>query len=379
VYKQLNCIYLIKPRWFSTDIVYKVLLLGDDMYFCRVGGQFYNIEEKQRDYNENMLQDIFMKDKKNFKKSRLTLNNVTINSRKSLWTGNLPNNGTVIFAQNNKNEKYIIPPEQSAKKAANFFKMIPGILVDFTEKKQTSKHEKLGAFNPRVYIKSSEYKRVSKITKYLNTFGWILGLWLMIYPEPYILAVILNIVLPIVGIYFYIRFNKFVEFDEKKQSNNPNVSTIIFMPSLALALRAIMDFNLFYKFQLWLYIIVITLIILVVILLNTEEYKTKKWLPIPIAIFIFSYVFGIIVLSNCLLDQSIPTRYTSYVREKHISRGKSTSYYLTVDPWGPVLTTEDVEVSQHLYENVEKQENLYLYLKKGFLGIEWFIPTEPES
>ena len=368
-------IYLIKPRFFLPDIVCKVLFMEGELYFCKVGGQFYNISENESDYRENMTQEVFERDKSNFKISMQSIENVKLNGRKSLWTGNIQNEGTVVITHDGDSEKFIIHRKQNSEEAAAFFKSVNGLKVDSVNTGRAAKKKSEGHISGAVR-RSAEYKGIYKTTKYLNTLGWVCGFWLMFYPKPYLPAVLLNILLPIAGIFVYIKYNKYVELDDDRWEENPNVGAIVLIPSLALVARALLDFNLFYETRFWICTAGITLIMLVIILMKTSEYKRNRWVPFALALFMFPYVLGTTVLTNCLFDSSDAERYSSYITDKYISTGKTKTYNITIEPWGPVTETEDIIVGKSFYENAQKGQRINLQLKGGAWGFKWFEPDE---
>jgi hypothetical protein len=346
-----------------------------ELYFCKVGGQFYSISENESDYCENMAQEVFERDKSNFKISIQSIENVKINGRKSLWTGKIHNEGTVVITHDGDCEKFIIHRKQNSEEAANFFKSVNGIKVDSVHTGRAAK-KKSDDYISGAVRRSAEYKDIHKATKYLNALGWVIGFWLMFYPNPYLPAVILNILLPIAGIFVYIKFNRYVELDDDRGEENPNVGAIVFIPSLALLARALLDFNLFYETLFWVCTAGITLIMLVIILMKTSEYKRNRWVPLALAFVIFPYVLGTMVLTNCLFDRSDSERYSSYITDKYISTGKTKTYNITIEPWGPVTETEDIIVGKSFYENAKKGQRIYLNLKGGAWGFKWFVPDE---
>jgi len=369
-------IYLIKPRFFLPDIVYKVLYAKGEICFCKVGGQFYNISEDEDDYCESMSEEVFARDKNNFRLGTQGIENVKINGRKSLWTGNIENEGTVVITHDGVNEKFIIHRMQDAGEAADFFRSISGLTVEALNIGRTDRQSKTGEYITGAVRRSPEYKGMLKATKYLNNLGLIFGLWLLVYPKPYMLAAALNALIPIAAIYVYIKFNKYVELDDDKGDGIPNVGKALLFPSLGLALRAMMDFHLIFETKLWASTAVIALLLLVFILRKTSEFKVKRWVPLLLAFFVFTYVFGTVVLTNCLFDRSDSDKYSTYVTDKYISTGKSTSYNLSVKPWGPVEDPEDIDVGSEFYEKVDKGQKIYLYLRKGTWGFGWYTVDE---
>jgi len=56
-----------------------------------------------------------------------------------------------------------------------------------------------------------------------------------------------------------------------------------------------------------------------------------------------------------------------------ISKGKSTSYYITTTPWGRYTQPEEVRVSRSLYQGLQLGDSVNIYLQPGKLGIPWYF------
>lgn len=372
--KKMNEVFLIHPRWNGPDIVYKVFLKGDDIYFCKVGGQFYYIKEIESKYNPDTEEDVLLGDKHNFKSGIDQIRAAVIDIKRSRRTGQTPNNGTLTLFIGGRKEKYIIHPYQTAKTVYRFFKDIPGISTELLNKNETINENAPKKYKSSEYKKTEEYKRVGEVTFKLNILGFISGLWIFIYAKPYVLAALINIAIPIIGVFIYTRF-KYVEFESKKGSDRPDILYMMLMPSLGLFLASLTRVNLIYTKQLWIDIAIISLTIFVIILLKSEEYKKKKWLIPCIAVIIFVYVHGAFIVSNCAFDNTRPVKYATYITGKYKSAGKTTTYYLTLEPWGPFDEYNDIDVSKALYDKYVTGQQFDVFLMGGRWGFKWVKPA----
>lgn len=373
--KKINEMFLIRPLWNGPDIVYKVFLKGDYIYFCKVGGQFYYIEEIESNYNPEAGEDILLEDKHNFKIGINQLSAAIVDVKSSRRTGQAPNNGTLILVIDGRKGKYIIHPYQSAKTVYRFFKDIPGIPTELLNKNQAINENSPKMYKTSTYKKTEEYKRVGKVTAILNILGVISGLWMIIYPKIYVLAALINIAIPIIGVFIYTRF-KYVEFEPKKDSDRPDIFFMILMPSFALWLASLRRINLIYTKQLWIDIAIISVTILVIILLKSEEYKKNKWLIPCIAVIIFIYVHGAFIVTNCAFDNTRPQKYTTYIAGKYKTTGKTTTYYLNLEPWGPFDQEKDIDVSKALYDKYVTGQKFDVFLMGGRWGFKWVKPAD---
>jgi len=91
------------------------------------------------------------------------------------------------------------------------------------------------------------------------------------------------------------------------------------------------------------------------------------------------YSYGTVLNLDTRLDNSRPVHFETEVLFKRLSRGKSTSYYLQLAPWGPVHSTKEVSVGRDLYYRTDINSKVTITLKKGWLDIPWYTISEVTS
>lgn len=84
----------------------------------------------------------------------------------------------------------------------------------------------------------------------------------------------------------------------------------------------------------------------------------------------FAVGFG--MLADTIADTAPATTYSADVIGKHISRGRSTTYYLELAPWGPQATPNNVSVSSKDYGNFGIGDQVCLSLHPGSLHAPWY-------
>ena len=102
-----------------------------------------------------------------------------------------------------------------------------------------------------------------------------------------------------------------------------------------------------------------------------------------VLVFASFYGYGLIVVANSLADSSTTTTYSVEVIDKHATHGRSTSYYLVLEPWGPVEGRNEISVSSTIYEQVSRGDQICLGLHQGRLHAPWYhladCPAEPDT
>lgn len=193
------------------------------------------------------------------------------------------------------------------------------------------------------YKKENYLKRekARKTVKVLNILVIISALWAFLLPRPYELAIAVNAAFPIVALLLVLRNKGAIYFDKYKSGIRPSVGLIIIVPSIAMLLRALFDYEVIYSNLFWIYLAALSLFFIgisVLLALKTKEYSRNKAVFIILAIHLIVYSYGLILHANCTVDYSKPQRYESTVLEKRVLYGKGrTTYYLTVASWGQFI------------------------------------------
>lgn len=219
-----------------------------------------------------------------------------------------------------------------------------------------------------------------KVSKVLNWTGGLIAAWGFFYPKPYEYAIIAAVVFPVICLAAF-RYSKgLIKFDERKGSAYPNIFWAIFAPSMALALRAILDYNVFDHSNVWTPAIIITAVFMAVIITGNKELNFKSAkdgvTTAIFSVFMFAYSYGAVVTLNCIYDKSAPETFNATIVSKRISSGKTTMYYLQLTPWGQQKEGDEVSVSKSFYNSVDDNDKVNIYLKKGNFDIPWFQVTK---
>jgi hypothetical protein len=85
------------------------------------------------------------------------------------------------------------------------------------------------------------------------------------------------------------------------------------------------------------------------------------------------YGAGFAMLADTISDKVPATTYSADVIGKHISRGRSTTYYLELSPWGPKASPNRLSVSSRDYGNLGVGDQVCLSLHPGSLHAPWYL------
>jgi hypothetical protein len=100
--------------------------------------------------------------------------------------------------------------------------------------------------------------------------------------------------------------------------------------------------------------------------------------PSPTRTFFALLLFGIlysytaVAVADAVGDESIPTRFVVSVVGKHYTTGRSRSFYLELEPWGPMSQPSSLGVSKTIYDKSSPGDQVCLELRPGRLNAAWY-------
>lgn len=84
------------------------------------------------------------------------------------------------------------------------------------------------------------------------------------------------------------------------------------------------------------------------------------------------YGYGVVTVVDAVGDESTATRYAVHVIGKHYTTGRSRSFYLELEPWGPMQRQNSIGVSQTIYDKSGPGDQVCLELRQGRLNAAWY-------
>ncbi len=118
---------------------------------------------------------------------------------------------------------------------------------------------------------------IKKISTILNWIGGLSAIWLFAYPKFYEISVLVNILIPIVGILFALKHQGKVGIDYRKWNNTPipKIDSAILFPSFALILRALIDIKIIGFTNIFIYALIISIPLISILFYGTKEYLVQ--------------------------------------------------------------------------------------------------------
>jgi hypothetical protein len=222
--------------------------------------------------------------------------------------------------------------------------------------------------------------KAKNLTSYLNNIGIAVSLWVMIYPHPYQVALTIALLYPLVTLYVFYRYRKTISLeddDNKTITKQPSLITALTLPSFGLVLRAFIDYDLLVftdSLLTWgIIVLVLTMVMVWIVSISSHKIGLFSKDSFAVILFVLSYSYGSFIMVNCLYDNSKADVYHTRVLYKHVSSGRHTTYYLTLDTWGQRTSPEDVSVPSSIYRATQAGETIDVYVKKGTLYSPWYF------
>ncbi|NLR68557.1 hypothetical protein HGH92_29915 [Chitinophaga varians] len=226
-------------------------------------------------------------------------------------------------------------------------------------------------------VASYELKMARKIAWVLNLIGFVVMLlcFFFVRSMPW-LPLILVVLLPVTLITFVYYKGQPVMISRKKEPFSLVLVTIIFC-AIGLFVFAGPIFNITLK-ELWLGAFAVTGVFTVGIIYAIRHWKTasaqKTWGVISFIIFCTPAFFESLVYLNVFFDHSKPQFFETKVFDKRASRRRSTSYFLVVEPWGPVKSPVLIPVGKRKYVAANVDDIVRIELHEGAFEIPWYTP-----
>ncbi|MGO9938091.1 MAG: hypothetical protein ACLPH3_10515 [Terracidiphilus sp.] len=106
--------------------------------------------------------------------------------------------------------------------------------------------------------------------------------------------------------------------------------------------------------------------------LASQKGPSRQGRFVALLFFAGIYGFGFGMLADTIADNAPATTYSADVLGKHISHGRSTTYYLELSPWGPKTSANRLSVPSKIYGSFAVGDQVCLSLHPGSLHAPWY-------
>ncbi|MDF2544766.1 MAG: hypothetical protein K0S47_4484 [Herbinix sp.] len=221
-----------------------------------------------------------------------------------------------------------------------------------------------------------------KITLFILIIGSILvGAIFLFLGFPYKLLSILCIIIPAITYGIYIKYNGVLTLEDKHdyslfQNTNIDITLPLFIPSMAMALRSVLDFNIlsFDYFFLWSFVLAI--MIIAILFLFTSEYKRKTGVIGLFLLFVLFYAPSTVIQINYLFNTKVPHETVSTIYDMSLSEGSRSpdEYIVTVQLSDGRRV--DLNISKEYYYRIRLGDTVVILETVGFLKLPYATVKE---
>lgn len=213
-----------------------------------------------------------------------------------------------------------------------------------------------------------------KLANALNVTTYAVAAWGYIYPRPYALAVLALAVLPWIAILLVAKSSGLIRVDSRRGDPRPTLAIPVIIPGLVLLARAVTDVGVLDVERALIVAAMAAALLSWAAMTSDAAARARLWSAQLLLLLLLgcAYGYGAVVLGNSLLDSSPGENFRVGVLARHVSRGRNTSYHLTLDRWGPRTEPAEVRVTRDLYLQSPPGSTVCVHRGPGVLGISWY-------
>lgn len=233
----------------------------------------------------------------------------------------------------------------------------------------------------RKEINEEKLKLAKRIAKTIERLSMAATCWVIFYPKPYELSIVITLAIPIIAILAIRLSNGFIRLTESEGNVYPIIFYAFLFPAIGLFIRINIEYDILEYTNIFGPMILITLTLLTVLLLSNKDYKLKTKSEFLVffllSFFIFMYSFSVVIFNNCFYDHSEPDKYKANVINKNT---KPVKFYLL---FNIELSTnlkhnygnDNICVSSETYKSINIGDDVVVNLNKGSFNIPWLTVT----
>lgn len=318
----------------------------------------------------------------------LTIDDHLLTLRRGFSTRSIPLTDIEGYRRGEKNVLYIVARSDGKKVRVSQYLENREVLLEWLKEKYTDLDAKRIEEETKDILENDRFgetseeremklKQARQVARGGIAASFLLFVWLVFYPEPFEILMIVIFAVPLAGLYAVWYFGGLLRLGAKKASAYPSALYMLFMPVLAGWVSVLRGYDLYpVPGSAWRMIVVIAVFLAVVAALACREVLSTEKSPVVgyllILLLAGLYSYNLLVFSNCYYDRARPERYRVEILNKTISRGRSTSYHLSLSSWGIYGEGKKVTVSRAFYNAVHINDSLSVYVKPGKWNIPWY-------
>jgi hypothetical protein len=237
----------------------------------------------------------------------------------------------------------------------------------------------MNAHAPATRIPGYSGARLRRIIVAGNAAALAIGFWTIFLPtQLYTIGLLLCVLLPLSALALEMRTRGALGFESRRGRHYPlSLATIIVVPAIALAARAIIDLN-FESYSLLVAVAVLIALAIFALFWGFDpQVRGNLNQGATIAMFALAYCYGVLAFADVTLDASSGHDTQTVIDHKriHVSggpKGSSVWYQVTVDPEASPAGANWINVQPDLWKSFHDGDTVCVHVGTGLLAIPWY-------
>lgn len=231
---------------------------------------------------------------------------------------------------------------------------------------------------------------MKELAPILNWLAGGLAMWGLFAPVPYDTIIRLLMIVPVLALGLALVFRSEISLEPAEDAGEddgkpakdarPNLEWMLFLPACALAARACFDL----QFVDWTLPSLMGVsggaVLTLMVTWADPRLRAHVGNFLTALVIMAVYAFGALAFANKIYDPSQAERFETTVDKRFTRRPVRDSslenHYVTVAPWGPMQTVNELSVSEELYESLKPGDKLCIDLYQGRFGWTWYQAAE---
>lgn len=228
---------------------------------------------------------------------------------------------------------------------------------------------RLGATAPARHARLRRLRAQARLASFA---AWLVAAWIWLWPEPYWLALVAGVVLPLAAVGVTVRSRGFYRLDARGEDPRPSLAALFFAPTLALFVRAIVDVNGIDFLGPIVAGAAGGAALTLVVLRADKRLAVRHWWVAIVAAGAFLLSLSALLHMNVQLDGARVAVFHAKVEDAYVAGGKVRLSELQLAPWGPFSHSATANVSARFFDSVKQGDVVCVRLYGGALSWRWF-------
>jgi len=203
----------------------------------------------------------------------------------------------------------------------------------------------------------------------------VLGVWCLVYPRPYVVALLICLFFPLVGVALMLLNRGAICIDSGKHDVVPSIGSGLVIVCMAPLARGARDWEVLNLYPLVLPALVPAVILAAFFVLADPKLRAKKMNLIGFTVLAVLYGFGLAYFVNGHFDHATPQRYT---REVYVEKHSGDFNHLAIVPPAEFFDEESLLLTERVKKRFKEGDRVDLVVWPGRLGAAYYFFRNPK-